>query len=115
MPSWQEYRQRPVCCELQLPHSPAAASCPAASPPPLTLAGVSVLIASRSAWRVMTMMLMRRLMGLRGSARSNSTDEDRPTTLAVLSVDRPAASRARRAALARSLDKSQLVRPLAPA
>jgi hypothetical protein len=52
------------------------------------------------------MMLMRRLIGSRGSCRLDSTEEDSPTTRAVLSVERPAASSARRAALARSAERS---------
>src|ERR1700716_4049848 len=64
----------------------------------------SVLSASSSACFVMTTMLIRRLMGFCGYALSNSTDDERPTTRAILLSGRPAAVRARRAAFARSAD-----------
>src|SRR5581483_248816 len=69
----------------------------------------SVLSASSSACFVITTMLMRRLIGFWGSALSNRTDEDSPTTREILLSGRPAAVSARRAALARSADSSQLV------
>jgi hypothetical protein len=72
-------------------------------------AGTSVFSASCSASRVITMMLMRRLTGFRGFCLSNSTDEESPTTRETLSAFNPACSSARRAALARSVERSQFV------
>jgi hypothetical protein len=66
-------------------------------------------MASCSASWVITTMLMRRLIGLRGFALSNSTDEESPTTRATRSVESPPDSSARRAAFARSVDRSQFV------
>src|SRR5690349_6921467 len=71
-------------------------------------AAVSVLSASSSACFVITTMLMRRLIGLSGCVLSKSTDEASPTTRAILSSGSPPTMSARRAALARSADSSQL-------
>jgi predicted lysophospholipase L1 biosynthesis ABC-type transport system permease subunit len=71
--------------------------------------GTSACSAASSARLFMTMMLMRRLIGLRAFDVSNSTEDDSPTTRATLSVRMPPASSARRAALARSADSSQFV------
>ncbi len=57
--------------------------------PGLTPSAESVASAAASACLVMTMMLMRRLIGSRGLALSNSTEEDSPTTRATLSGARP--------------------------
>lgn len=75
--------------------------------PTAASAMVSVLRASCSACFVMMTMLMRRLIGFCGSARSKSTEEANPTTRAIFSSGRPEDTRARRAALARSADSSQ--------
>src|SRR5262249_39380563 len=71
--------------------------------------GGSIFSACCSASRVLTLIPMRRLTAPRGFSLSNSTDEDRPTTRATLSAASPEPSSARRAAFARSVDKSQFV------
>ena len=68
---------------------------------------MSVCRADSSACFVITMMLMRRLIGLRGFFWSNSTTDDKPTTRAILSAFSPPASSARRAELARLLKKER--------
>ena len=65
--------------------------------------------AAASASLVITMMLMRRLIGLSGCALSSGTEAASPTTRAVLPFSMPPASKARRAALARSVESSQLL------
>src|SRR5689334_5901118 len=69
--------------------------------------GASVFSAASSARLVITMMLMRRLIGFIGSLRSKSTDEASPTMRADLAASSPPACSARRAALARSAESSQ--------
>ena len=58
---------------------------------------------------VITSMLIRRLVGLNGSAVSSSKLEAMPTTRASLSSGMPALASSRRDALARSADNSQLL------
>ena len=77
--------------------------------PSASATGRSIFILSSSACLVITMMLMRRLMGFFGSTLSNSAVDPMPTTRAILSSLSPAWARARRAALARSAESSQLV------
>lgn len=72
----------------------------------------SVAKAACSACLVITTILMRRLIGLCGSALLNKTDDDNPTTREIFSSGNPPATSARRAAFARSADSSQLVYPL---
>ena len=58
---------------------------------------------------LITMMLMRRLMGLTGSSLSNSTAELKPTTRMIFCSFMPPVTSSRREALARSADSSQLL------
>jgi len=62
-----------------------------------------------SAFLFITMMEMRRLIGLFGFCWSISTADDRPTTRTILLSSMPPAISSRRDALARSADSSQLL------
>src|SRR6185312_3494928 len=88
---------------------PGAGGAAPAVGPGAVRSATSVFSASSSACFVMTTMLIRRLIGFCGSALSNRTEEDRPTTREILLSGRPAAVSARRAAFARSAESSQLV------
>jgi hypothetical protein len=88
--------------------APGAAGESAAGAPAGVMLATSVLSASSSACFVMITMLMRRLIGLCGSVRSNSTEEESPTTRAIFASGRPELTSARRAAFARSAESSQL-------
>ncbi|MNT50009.1 hypothetical protein D3C72_1869010 [compost metagenome] len=57
----------------------------------------------------MTMMLMRRLIGLKGSSLSRWAAEPRPTTRKTFSSFMPPITSSRRDAFARSADNSQLL------
>ena len=90
-----------------LPEAPVAVSSL-----PGIVTGTSVFSAGFFRARVITTMLMRRFTALRGFSLSNSTETSPPR--GDLGIE-PAASSARRAALARSVDRSQFVKPVSPA